>query len=68
MGPSAVIPEPNKSPAVIYVAGLTDKNKVKILRLVDSAKGMEWDEITEYDHQYMFSGLIPLKKASDDSF
>jgi hypothetical protein len=46
MGPSAVIPEPNKTPAVIYVAGLTDQNKVKILRLVDSAKGIEWDEIT----------------------
>lgn len=36
MGISAVIPEPNKSPAVIYVAGLTDENKVMIYKLKDS--------------------------------
>jgi N-acetylneuraminic acid mutarotase len=36
MGISAVIPEPNKTPAVIYVAGLTDENKVIIYKLKDS--------------------------------
>ncbi len=35
-GLSAVIPEPNIVPAVIYVAGLSDDSQVTILRLEDS--------------------------------
>jgi N-acetylneuraminic acid mutarotase len=48
MGISAVIPDLNESPAIIYVAGLTDQNKVKVLRYDDHWN--EWDIVAEFDH------------------
>jgi hypothetical protein len=68
MGLSAVIPEPNRVPAVIYLAGLSDDSHVTVLRLEDSDQGTNWEIIGSYDHGYMFSSLIPLNKPSADSF
>lgn len=68
MGLSAVIPEPNTNPAVIYLAGLSDDSHVTVVRLEDSDQGTKWDVIGVYDHGYMFSSLIPLKKAPDATF
>ena len=67
-GLSAVIPDPNKVPAVIFLAGLSDDSHVTVLRLEDSDQGTNWDIIGSYDHGYMFSSLIPLNKASPDAF
>ena len=68
MGLSAVIPDPNSNPAVIYVAGQSKDSQVTVLRLEDSDQGSKWDLIGVYDHGYMFSSLIPLKKAPDAAF
>jgi hypothetical protein len=48
MGISAMIPDLNIEFAVIYVAGLTDQNKVKVLKYYDHLN--EWDMIAELDH------------------
>ena len=63
MGLSAVIPEPNMVTAVIYVAGLSDDSHTVVLRLEDSDQGSNWDIIGSYDHGFMFSALMPLKKV-----
>lgn len=68
MGISAVIPEPNKVPAVIYLAGLSDDSHVKVIKLEDSDKGSTWSVIGTYYYDYMFSSLIPLRKAPQDHF
>jgi hypothetical protein len=68
MGLSAVIPEPNKVPAVIYVAGLSDDSHALVLRLEDSDQGSNWDIIGSYDQSFMFSSLLPLKKDHSDAF
>jgi hypothetical protein len=68
MGLSAVIPDPNSNPAVIYVAGLSDDTHVSVYRLEDSDQGRNWEPIGTYDHCYLFSSLIPLKKAPDADF
>ena len=68
MGPSVVIPEPNRVPAVIYITGLSDESHVVVIKLEDSDEGSKWEIIGSYDHGYMFSSLIPLKKAPGDTF
>ena len=68
MGLSAVIPEPNRVPAVIYVAGLSDDSHVTVYRFEDSEKGGKWDVAGSYDHGFMFSSLVPLNKAPEDPF
>lgn len=68
MGLSAVIPEPNSNPAVIYVAGLSDDTHVSVYRLEDSDQRGNWEFIGTYDHCYLFSSLIPLKKAPEADF
>ena len=68
MGLSAVIPEPNRVPAVIYVAGLSDDSHVTVYRLEDTEKGGKWDVVGLYDHDFMFSSLVPLKKAPEVPF
>ena len=53
MGISTMIPDLNSTCAVIYVAGLTDQNKVKVFMMELScfkSDGNFWEMIAELDH------------------